>query len=56
MGFYKYNPEGEVLLVGQLKMEGDVEDGSRFDPGRKMSREDVPRTILTWAELALRWM
>ncbi|MCJ1299638.1 hypothetical protein MMC08_002430 [Hypocenomyce scalaris] len=32
MGFYAYNPLGGGFFAGQLKKEGNVEKGSRFDP------------------------
>ena len=32
MGFYAYNPLGGGFFAGQLKKDGEVEKGSRFDP------------------------
>jgi len=38
MGFYAYNPLGGGFFAGQLKPEGEVEKGSRFDPDKRQGK------------------
>ena len=38
MGFYAYNPLGGGFFTGSITKDGEVEKGSRFDPGQLQGR------------------